>query len=57
VTANLLKTQVTNGIIGSFKINKNGDTTSNPVTIYKVTAGKSTEYKVIIPPLNLVAIA
>jgi branched-chain amino acid transport system substrate-binding protein len=57
VTANLLKTQVTNGIIGSFKINKNGDTTSNPVTIYKVTAGKSTEYKVIIPPLTLVAIA
>jgi branched-chain amino acid transport system substrate-binding protein len=57
VAANLLKTQVTNGIIGSFKINKNGDTTSNPVTIYRVVGGKSTEYKVIVPPLNLVAIA
>jgi branched-chain amino acid transport system substrate-binding protein len=57
VAANLLKTKVTNGIIGSFKINKNGDTTSNPVTIYRVVGGKSTEYKVIIPPLNLVAIA
>jgi branched-chain amino acid transport system substrate-binding protein len=57
VAANLFKTNVTNGIIGTFKINKNGDTTSNPVTIYKVKGGKSTEYKVIVPPLSLVAVA
>jgi ABC-type branched-subunit amino acid transport system substrate-binding protein len=57
VAANLFKTNVTNGIIGTFKINKNGDTTSNPVTIYKVKSGKSTEYKVIVPPLALVAVA
>jgi ABC-type branched-subunit amino acid transport system substrate-binding protein len=57
VASNLFKTNVTNGIIGTFKINKNGDTTSNPVTIYKVKGGKSTEYKVIVPPLALVAIA
>jgi branched-chain amino acid transport system substrate-binding protein len=57
VAANLFKTNVSNGIIGSFRINKNGDTTSNPVTIYRITGGKSTEYKVIVPPLNLVAIA
>ncbi len=57
VTANLFKTKFKNGIIGSFSINKNGDTTSNPVTIYRVKGGKSTEYKVIVPPLNLVAVA
>ena len=57
VTRNLFRTNVTNGIIGTFKINKNGDTTSNPVTIYKVKGGKSTEFKVIVPPLSLVAAA
>jgi branched-chain amino acid transport system substrate-binding protein len=57
VTSNLLKTRAVNGIIGSFRINKNGDTTSNPVTIYLVKGGKSTEFKVIVPPLSLVAAA
>jgi branched-chain amino acid transport system substrate-binding protein len=57
IAANLFKTNLKNGIIGSFKINKNGDTTSNPVTIYLVKGGKSTEYKVIVPPLTLVASA
>ena len=45
------------GILGSFKIDKNGDTTSNPVTIYKIKGGKSTEFKVIVPPLSLVKAA
>ena len=31
----------TNGILGTFKIDENGDTTSNPVTIYKIKGGKS----------------
>jgi branched-chain amino acid transport system substrate-binding protein len=57
VASNLFKTNVTNGIIGTFKINKNGDTTSNPVTIYKIKGGKSTEFKVIVPPLALVAVS
>ncbi len=57
VTANLFKTRAVNGIIGSFRINARGDTTSNPVTIYLVKGGKSTEYKVIVPPLSLVAAA
>jgi branched-chain amino acid transport system substrate-binding protein len=57
VTANLFKTNVKNGIIGTFKISSKGDTTSNPVTIYLVKGGKSTEYKVIVPPLSLVAAA
>jgi branched-chain amino acid transport system substrate-binding protein len=54
VTSQLFKTNVKNGILGSFKIDKNGDTTSNPVTIYKIKGGKSTEFKVIVPPTSLV---
>ncbi|MGZ4353650.1 MAG: branched-chain amino acid ABC transporter substrate-binding protein [Gaiellaceae bacterium] len=57
VTANLFKTKVTNGILGSFSINHNGDTTSNPVTIYQVKGGKSTTLKVITPPTSLVKAA
>jgi branched-chain amino acid transport system substrate-binding protein len=57
VTSQLFKTKVVNGILGNFKINKNGDTTSNPVSIYRIKGGKSTEYKVIVPPLTLVAAA
>jgi len=57
VTANLFKTRVANGILGSFTINRNGDTTSNPVTVYRVVGGKSTTFKVITPPTSLVKIA
>ncbi|MGZ4352392.1 MAG: branched-chain amino acid ABC transporter substrate-binding protein [Gaiellaceae bacterium] len=54
VAANLFKTDVTNSILGSFKIDANGDTTSNPVTIYKIKGGQSTTFKVITPPTSLV---
>jgi branched-chain amino acid transport system substrate-binding protein len=54
VAAQLFKTKVTNGILGSFTINKNGDTSSNPVTIYLIKGGKSTTLRVIIPPTSLV---
>ena len=58
VTANLLKTKVTGGILGDFSINENGDTTSNPVTVYVQTgSGKSGEgktFKTITPPASLV---
>ncbi|HEY6030865.1 MAG TPA: branched-chain amino acid ABC transporter substrate-binding protein [Gaiellaceae bacterium] len=57
VSANLFKTKVSNGILGSFSINKNGDTTSNPVTIYQIKGGKSTTLKVITPPTSLVKAA
>jgi len=50
----LLKTNVTDGIIGTFQINENGDTNANPVTIYLIKGGKQTTYKVITPPVNLV---
>ena len=54
VTTQLLQTNVTDGIIGSFKINSEGDTNANPVTMYLIKGGKQTTYKVITPPEDLV---
>jgi branched-chain amino acid transport system substrate-binding protein len=54
VTEQLVKTKVTNGIIGTFTINANGDTSSNPVTMYLIKGGKQTTYKTITPPASLV---
>jgi branched-chain amino acid transport system substrate-binding protein len=58
VADNLLKTKVKDGILGTFSINENGDTTSNPVTQYKLQkGGKTTAFKTITPPASLVKIA
>jgi branched-chain amino acid transport system substrate-binding protein len=57
VAEQLLKTKVTDGILGSFSINSNGDTSSNPVTIYQIKGGKQTTYKTITPPQELVKTA
>lgn len=57
VSAALFKTDVTNGILGSFKINADGDTNANPVSIYLIKSGKQTTYKVITPPTSLVKAA
>jgi branched-chain amino acid transport system substrate-binding protein len=57
VTANLFKTKVNNGILGTFTINKNGDTNLAPISIYLVKGGKATFFKVITPPASLVAAA
>ncbi len=57
VASQLLTAKVINGLLGTFSINKNGDTTSNPVTQYKVVNGASTTYKVITPPLTLVKVS
>ena len=54
VTSSLLSTSVTNGILGTFKIDKNGDTSLNPVTIYQQKASKLNPVKTIVPPLSLV---
>ncbi len=54
VAENLLNTKVTDGILGSFTINSNGDTSSNPVTVYQIKGGKQTTYKTITPPADLV---
>jgi branched-chain amino acid transport system substrate-binding protein len=58
VADNLLHTKVTDGILGTFSINANGDTTSNPVTQYKLGAGgKAPAFKTITPPASLVKVA
>jgi branched-chain amino acid transport system substrate-binding protein len=55
VADKLVKTKVSDGILGSFSINENGDTTSNPVTQYKLlTGGKTSAFKTITPPASLV---
>jgi branched-chain amino acid transport system substrate-binding protein len=55
ITKQLFKIRIKNSILGSnFGFNANGDVTANPVTIYKVKGGKSTTYKVIVPPKTLV---
>jgi branched-chain amino acid transport system substrate-binding protein len=58
VTDQLFNTNIKNGILGSFSINENGDTTANPVTVYIQTgsgsSGTGKTYKTIVPPSNLV---
>ena len=44
-------------VLGTIKFNKNGDVTSNPVTIYTIAGGKATTLKVIVPANSLVASA
>jgi branched-chain amino acid transport system substrate-binding protein len=61
VVDNLFKTKITNGILGTFSINKDGDTTANPVTVYVQTgsgkSGTGKTYKTIVPPPSLVKAA
>jgi branched-chain amino acid transport system substrate-binding protein len=57
VTSQLFKIDLKNSILGRVSFNKNGDVTANPVTIYKIKGGKSTTYKVIVPPATLVKAA
>ena len=54
VTANVFKNKITNGILGSFSFDHNGDTTAGAVTIYRVVGGKPAILTVITPPLSLV---
>jgi branched-chain amino acid transport system substrate-binding protein len=49
VAAQLFKTKVANGILGSFSIDANGDTTARSVTIYRIARGQPTVLKVITP--------
>jgi len=57
VAKQLFKINLVGSILGNVSFNSNGDVTSNPVTIYVVKGGKSTTYRVIVPPKSLVKIA
>jgi branched-chain amino acid transport system substrate-binding protein len=54
VVDELFKTDVKDGILGSFSFDADGDTTANPVTFYRVVDGKSTTFTTITPPESLV---
>jgi len=54
VVSNVFKAKVNNGIMGTFGIDKNGDTTPGPVTVYVIKGGQQKTFQVITPPLSLV---
>jgi ABC-type branched-subunit amino acid transport system substrate-binding protein len=54
VARELFTTRVHNGIIGSFTITREGDTTARTITIYRVTHGAVRTWQVITPPANLI---
>ena len=53
VTRNLFQTRVENGILGSFEIDANGDTTASGVTMYRIEKGRPRVLSVITPPKSL----
>jgi branched-chain amino acid transport system substrate-binding protein len=57
IAKQLFKINLKGSILGNVSFNANGDVTSNPVTIYRVKGGKSTTFKVIVPPKALVKAA
>jgi branched-chain amino acid transport system substrate-binding protein len=54
VAAELYKTKVSNGILGNFSIDKNGDTTLGTVTFFQIRNGKDQFVKTITPKLSFV---
>ena len=53
VTKNLFKTRVKNGILGTFKIDKNGDTNLRGITAYKMHNGDGKTFRTLYPPTKL----
>jgi branched-chain amino acid transport system substrate-binding protein len=49
VTKHLLSSNIEGGILGSFRFDRNGDTTSNPFTIYVGRHGRGIVDRVVIP--------
>jgi branched-chain amino acid transport system substrate-binding protein len=54
VTQQIFKTNLANSITGTVRFNANGDIQGGPVAIYRIKAGKSTDYTVLYPPATLV---
>jgi branched-chain amino acid transport system substrate-binding protein len=55
VTSNMFKTQVSNGLLGSFGITPTGDTTLNVVAIYRIIGDKLTTFANVVVPDALMA--
>lgn len=54
IAAKVFATKVTGGILGDFSFTPAGDTTANPVTVYRIVNGQQTTDRVITPPDDLV---
>jgi ABC-type branched-subunit amino acid transport system substrate-binding protein len=54
VIAEVFNERVSNGILGSFSFDRNGDTTAGAVTIYRIVRGSPTVFEVITPSPSLV---
>jgi branched-chain amino acid transport system substrate-binding protein len=54
VVAQLYKLRFKNGILGSFRFDRSGDPTLNPVTVFRAVAGKSKFDRVVTPPHLLI---
>jgi branched-chain amino acid transport system substrate-binding protein len=50
VTHALLATRIRDGILGSFSFDANGDSTLNPILIYRIAHGKSVLDRVLVAP-------
>jgi branched-chain amino acid transport system substrate-binding protein len=53
VSDQLFKTNVTDGILGSFTLDKNGDTSLRAITIYKIKGGQGPFDRLIIPKVKV----
>jgi branched-chain amino acid transport system substrate-binding protein len=53
VTSKLFGLKVTNGILGTFTLDPQGDTSLTPITIYQQKSGKLNPIKTLTPPDNL----
>ena len=57
IAKQIFKVNLKNSILGNIRFNANGDVASPAVTIYRVKGGKTTTFKVIIPPKALIKVA
>ncbi|HEY7398473.1 MAG TPA: BTAD domain-containing putative transcriptional regulator [Gaiellaceae bacterium] len=53
VVAQLFETHESNGILGTFGFDRNGDTTAPAITIYRIIHGTPSVFRVITPPRTL----
>ena len=54
VSEEIFNTDITDGILGDFQIDENGDTTLGAVSVYQVKAGEETYVRTITPELSFV---
>jgi ABC-type branched-subunit amino acid transport system substrate-binding protein len=54
VVAQLYKLRFKKGILGSFRFDRSGDSTLNPVTVFRAVEGNSKFDRVVTPPHRLI---